>query len=237
MKLGIVITTYQRKDGKTPSLLKRALDSIFNQDYQNFKIFLIGDKYENESELVSLIKNYDQEKFFFENLKFAKERDKYIDNNKNALWSYGGVNAMNYGINKSLENGYEYICHLDHDDFWTTNHLSSLKLGIDKTNSPFICTKSEYVDNRILPDIKSNDEILDYIPRGGHLIHSSVCMNFKEIPLRYRDLFEESGRLFPPGDWDLWNRTAEFLNKNNKRGCLINRITCKHLEEGYERSK
>ena len=40
-----------------------------------------------------------------------------------ALWSYGGVNAMNYGVTKSLENGYEYICHLDHDDWWLPNHL------------------------------------------------------------------------------------------------------------------
>jgi 3-oxoacyl-[acyl-carrier-protein] synthase-3 len=46
-KFSIVIPTYQRKDGSTPFYLKRCLDSIFKQDYSNFKIFIIGDKYEN----------------------------------------------------------------------------------------------------------------------------------------------------------------------------------------------
>jgi glycosyltransferase involved in cell wall biosynthesis len=50
MKLSIVIATYQRKDGSTPRLLTRALDSIFSQTYQNFKIYLIGDRYENNDE-------------------------------------------------------------------------------------------------------------------------------------------------------------------------------------------
>ena len=55
MKLGIVIATYQRKDGTTPFFLQKALDSIFSQTYQNFKIFLIGDKYEDNEEFVNII--------------------------------------------------------------------------------------------------------------------------------------------------------------------------------------
>ena len=51
MKLAISTSTYKRKDGGTPNLLKRALDSIFNQTHQDFKIFLIGDRYEDENEI------------------------------------------------------------------------------------------------------------------------------------------------------------------------------------------
>ena len=36
MKLGIVIATYQRLDGSTPVLLKRAIDSVKKQTHQDF---------------------------------------------------------------------------------------------------------------------------------------------------------------------------------------------------------
>jgi len=38
MKLSIVIATYYRKDGSTKKYLTKALDSVFNQTYQDFKI-------------------------------------------------------------------------------------------------------------------------------------------------------------------------------------------------------
>ena len=38
MKLGILIATYQKSDGSTPFLLKRAIESIKNQSHQDLKI-------------------------------------------------------------------------------------------------------------------------------------------------------------------------------------------------------
>ena len=49
-KIGIVISTYQRPDGRTPELLSRCLNSVKDQKYQNYKVFLIGDKYEDNDE-------------------------------------------------------------------------------------------------------------------------------------------------------------------------------------------
>ena len=120
MKLSILIPTYMRKDGPTPKYLTRSLDSVFNQTHQDFKIYLIGDKYENEEEVKNILSKYDSEKIFFKNLDVAKERDSYT--NKWAIWSYGGVNALNVGIDISLSEGNNYICHLDHDDYWENNH-------------------------------------------------------------------------------------------------------------------
>jgi len=40
MKLAIIISTYYRKDGRSSSFLTRALNSIANQTYQDYKIFL-----------------------------------------------------------------------------------------------------------------------------------------------------------------------------------------------------
>jgi len=44
LKLGIVIPTWQRPDGKTPELLKRTLTAINNQIYKNWKVYLIDRK-------------------------------------------------------------------------------------------------------------------------------------------------------------------------------------------------
>lgn len=232
MNFSIVITTYQRSDGSTPYYLRKALDSIFAQDYQNFKVFVIGDRYENNDEFVEICSSYDNERMYYENLPVAAERDKYTD--KWLVWKYGGCAANNYGINKSVEMGYDYVCHLDHDDEWEPNHLSSLKMGIERTGALWLCTKSHYVGGRVLPEVNSTDEICDFYPRPEGLIHSSVCINFKEIPLRHRNVYEEEGNVGLPGDADLWKRMSDYLRSINRPGCLINKITCKHLEEGYE---
>jgi glycosyltransferase involved in cell wall biosynthesis len=232
MNFSILVPTYQRKDGSTPFYLKRCIDSIFNQDYKNFKIFIIGDRYENNEEFVSICESYDQTKIYYENLPVAAERDKYTD--KWLIWKYGGTVAANYGIEKSIEMGYEYVCHLDHDDEWELNHLSCLNDAIEKTGALFLCTKSLYVHGPILPKIESTEELIPFYPAPEGLIHSSVCINFKEIPLRYRNVYEETGVSGQAGDGDLWIRLTEHLKGINSPGYLINKITCKHLEEGYE---
>lgn len=234
MKLSIVIPTYYRKDGSTSKYLVRALDSIFNQTHQDFKIYLIGDRYENVSEIESIILKYDKSKLSFINLEFAKERDFYT--NKWALWSYGGVNATNIGIDFSLSEGNHYICHLDHDDFWEINHLELINKCIEDTNSDWICTKSNYVNNRILPSVNGETLYINYIPKHSSLVHSSVCMNFKTIPFKYRDLFNETGVIGLPSDADLWVRCEKFIIDNNLKSTLINYVTCNHIEEGFERS-
>jgi len=232
MKFGIVIPTYYRKDNTTKFYLTRALNSIFNQTYQNFKIYLIGDRYENEKEINEIVLSYKNKGIYFENLKVAKERDFYT--NKRAVWSYGGVNATNYGIDLSLSEGNNYICHLDHDDYWENNHLEEISNCIKITGSIWVCTKStHFKPNCYLPKIYTDTKYVNFLPFGSGLIHSSVCMNFKEIPLRYRDIYHETGQVGLPADADLWERTKNYLNSINKNGICINKVTCYHNEEGY----
>jgi glycosyltransferase involved in cell wall biosynthesis len=230
----VVISTYYRKDGSTLKYLTNALDSVFSQTYKNFKIFLIGDKYEDNDEFIKIISKYPQDKIYYENLSYAKERDLYI--NKLLIWSYGGVNAINIGIDKALLDGYEYICHLDHDDWWLTNHLEEINNCLDLTGADWVCTKSTYGSpTKFLPDVNSNELYIPFHPKSSRLIHSSVCMNFKKIPLKYRDVYSETQQLGLPADADLWERTREFIIQNNLKSYYINKLTCRHDEEGYER--
>ena len=234
MKLSIVTPTYYRSDGSTLTYLKRSLDSVFNQTHQDFKIYLIGDRYEHPNEVESLISNYDQSKISFVNLDVAKERDFYT--NKWAIWSYGGVNATNHGVDLSMSEGNHYICRLDHDDEWENNHLELINKCIEENKSDWICTKSNYLNTIILPSTNGNGLYVNYLPKSKSLIHSSVCMNFKTIPLKYRDLFDETGVVGLPADAELWERCATYILSNNLKSTLINIVTCNHVEEGFERN-
>ena len=50
--IGIVISTYQRPDGKTPDLLKRTLNSVLNQTYNNFSLGINEQKDSNSLLLI-----------------------------------------------------------------------------------------------------------------------------------------------------------------------------------------
>ena len=227
--IAIKIPTYQRSDGRTPEVLTRALESIKSQTYQNYRVYLIGDKYEDNDEFLRLASIIDPDKIYVENLPYAKEREKYTGH---ALWCTGGVNANNHAIDRILNDGIDYICHLDHDDWWEPNHLEEIAKAIDSTDCGFILTKSYYRSySHILPTLESSP----FFPRVGDLIHSAVCINFKRINLRYRDLIEEQGIQYV-ADGDMWERISEYMKLNNINGMLINKLTCNHLEEGFSLS-
>ena len=78
MKLGIVIATYQRFDGSTPTLLKRAIESVKDQTHQDYTLIVIGDKYEDNKEFENICNSAGlKDKIIYENLPYAKEREKY----------------------------------------------------------------------------------------------------------------------------------------------------------------
>lgn len=222
------MATYRK--GKDLDYLEKTLSSLFCQTHPDFKLYLIGDRFEGEEDLLNLISKFDNEKIHFKNLEVAKERDFYED--KNALWLYGGVNALNEGIEISLAESNNFICHLDHDDYWSPNHLELINKCITETGSDWMCTKSKYVRNgtfiidTILPLSDSNDEFSSFLPVPHGVVHSSVCVNFKNIPLRYRDILKETGNLGLPSDADLLQRCRDFIEANNLKSTLINVLTC-----------
>jgi glycosyltransferase involved in cell wall biosynthesis len=232
MKIAILINTYMRSDGNTPKLLRRALDSVFAQTHKDFKIFVIGDHYENENEFIEICETYESEKIYYENLE-TSERDNYAGNSL-AIWSYGGCNAKNTSIEKALNEEYSYMCNLDHDDFWDPTHLEEICKAHESTGATFLCTKSTYIGGKILPRHEGGD-LIDFLPEPGNLVHSSTCINFKEIPLKYVDLFKETGNVSDPGDAYMWKIMSEYMSQKGLKGVLINKVTCYKEDEGYER--
>lgn len=232
MKISIVIATYRRSDGKSPLYLKRCLDSVFSQTYKDFVVYLVGDKYENVGELNDLLASYPTDRLIFENLPYAKEREKYA-NDRMTLWGYGGINAMNHGIKKSLADSIDYVCHLDHDDFWEPNHLQSLVECIISTGAVVAYTKSTYMSRGILPSVADSAGLyIEQIPFPGQFIHSSICIDFKRVPFMYRNALEEEGIQNCTGDGDLLGRIMKFLPTTAMKSYLINLVTCHHDSEG-----
>jgi glycosyltransferase involved in cell wall biosynthesis len=230
--IAIVIATYQRNDNTTPEYLSRALTAIKNQTYQEYKVFLIGDKYENEIEFNTLATSIiSEDKIYHENLPTAVERDRYPAGGM-PLWRCGGVNARNYGIDMAIAHGYDYVCHLDHDDYWDINHLELISTVIaHDANFAFIHTQSTYL-NGILPNTEQSLTVVERLPIPCQLIHSSVCINYKLITLRYRDTFHETG-IPNASDADLWERISMFIIDNNYKSYYIPQLTCYHHEENH----
>jgi hypothetical protein len=56
----------------------------------------------------------------------------------------------------------------------------------------------------------------------------AYCINHKLIPLRYRDVFEETG-ILEPSNADLWLRSNQYIKENNLESYLITSLTCFHL--------
>lgn len=234
--LGVAIATYQRRDGRTKELLTRALGSIAAQNYPKSRItvFLVGDKYEDKNEFKTIVDKFSENlRIESINLIQAVEREFYP---KDALWSYGGVNAINTAI-EMAKSEVDWLCHLDHDDFWEPNHLSLINEAIENYNPAFVYTKSVYL-NKILPDIQDTTAkfLLNY-PEPYKLIHSSVCMNITKIPLLYPDLYKETRRVGLPADAAMWISVTEHMLSKGLKSIFINRLTCVHEEEGYERNK
>lgn len=97
----VYIPTYNRIQ-----LLQRAIDSVFNQDYENIEIIVVDDK------------STDQTHEYLEKLAKENTRFKYFINTENA----GACFSRNKAI--FAANG-EFITGLDDDDYFMSNHISS----------------------------------------------------------------------------------------------------------------
>jgi glycosyltransferase involved in cell wall biosynthesis len=230
MKLGVVINTYQKSDNLTPPLLTRAINSVKEQTHQDYTLIIIGDKYEDNDEFESICYSSDLgDKLIFKNLPYAKEREKY-PLGSDELWCSGGVNARNVGINIGLELGLGYICHLDHDDYWHPQHLEIINHAIKTIKDVGLVYTCGTYFGSYLPNVPLDNQIIETYPTPCNVIHSSVCINHSQIPLLYRDVYEEEGRC-ECGDIDMWLRISDYIEKNNLKSYLIKSLTCFHPTE------
>lgn len=225
--LGIVIATYYRKNGKSKEYVERSLDSISKQTYQNFKVFLIGDKYENQEEFDYFSTLLPSDKLVAINLPIALERENCkIPQN---LWNIGGANAVNYGLELALKQGFTHYVHLDDDDYWHCFHLRNIATAYQQfPEAYFVCTMAIMPDLNILP-VVNNYGYDNFACVGGQVFHSAYGFRLDKIPFKYITLtLDESEPIFPPADADMLYRIGQYCQNNGYKTIAIPIISCFH---------
>lgn len=262
MKIAVVTATYQRGDGNTPLVLKRAINSLSKQSHTDWKFFLIGDAYENQDEFNSFSSYLPAEKIYTENLPISIEREKYPPGMDR--WHVSGITPVNTGIKRALEEGFDYVALLDHDDIWYSDHLELINKGIEITGSPMIIPRGYYSPPPISDNIRvaipyinyspkkfasmriNEDQVIDIhygikaypcYPQECVFLKTSVCIDCRTIELRMRDCLEEDGIGYV-GDADWWIRIRKkMINKEYKPALFIDHPTCASIDEGYSKTQ
>jgi hypothetical protein len=228
MKLAVVIATYQRPDGTTPFYLSRTLQTISNQTHKDYKVFLIGDAYKNEAELMAVASQY--KNVVCVNLPRSIERERYRMGTME-LWCACGVTAANTGIDMALNDGYEYICHQGHDDTWEPNHLEVINKMVEKYEPIFCITLASYFGKTVLPGLPETHEVQEFYPIDGGMIASVACVKYIDTKLRVMDRLHVEG-IRSPADAYLWEQLRNEMKATGKKGYITTTITGHHDEEG-----
>lgn len=164
------------------ALVKRAIDSVLNQDYQNFELIIIDDGSHTDT--------YNQV------LAYAKRHEDKIVYIRHA--NRGQARSINRGI---LNSTGEYITILDGDDEYKPNHLRACLQAM--THADLIASTTETVvdteDDYYVPDRKNHSE----------LVHVDDCILFATL-FGKRAVFESAdfqGQY--AADADFYERAAQ----------------------------
>lgn len=126
MKLGIVIPTYNRS-----KLLKRAIDSVLNQSFQNFIVCIVEDCSPDDTK--TMMENYKD-----------NEKVKYIRLEKNSGVNVARNKAIDYLTSKEVD--CDYITMLDDDDYFTLDTFQEANKYLNNQDIKWL------IFNRVYPN-------------------------------------------------------------------------------------
>jgi glycosyltransferase involved in cell wall biosynthesis len=214
-KFAICMATYKRANGNSLFYLQRSLQSILNQTASNWHIFLVGDKYEDQEEFDRVVAGIPSNHITAVNLPVAPERE-HIQI-KEHLWKVAGANAFNHAHRLALNDGYDYMLHLDDDDCFHPKKIQILNYVISLTQIPpmFMFHSAEYINGLIIPRILYTNSLHanNSPPYPEDCIHSSYCI--------HRSLLENFS-------FSGWNPNAPFRTDylEGDKQCLYHVYRC-----------
>lgn len=133
MKVSVIVPVYN-----TEKYLNKCIDSILNQNFEDYEIIIINDNSKGDAE--EIIKSYKDKKIV------------YIKNKINKGIGYN----RNLGIKKAKG---EYICFIDSDDYINNDFLSEM-YNFSKENNLDLCICDYYnvdEDGNVIKEFKLND--------------------------------------------------------------------------------
>lgn len=192
--ISVILTTYKR----SPQMVKRAIDSVVAQSYQDWELLIVDDSpgdYEKRSDVEYMVNS------------FSDARIRYIPLEKNS----GGCVARNRGISESKG---EYITFLDDDDRYLEYKLEIQHEALKQNQNAgwvsgfaYSCHIDE--DGNII-----DKKLVKTQAHGGMVFDDLILDNY--IPsvsaMVKREILEKLGGFdekMPAGqDLDLWLRVA-----------------------------
>ncbi|CDT94047.1 glycosyltransferase family 2 protein [Vibrio coralliirubri] len=162
--ISVILPTYGRSD-----YLKRAIDSVLNQTYQNLELIIVDDN--------------DPESFYRKEVEsivttIPDDRVQYIQHDRNL----NGAAARNTGINASSG---DFVAFLDDDDVWHLDKLERQLLEFDKSKEVFgvyclasKCSKGERYYNTSY--LKEGELSIDLLSLNSEIFTPSLIFK-KEV--------------------------------------------------------
>jgi len=190
-RISVVIPTYNRA-----YCLKRAVDSVFSQDYQNLEVIVVDDG--SDDDTPAIIDSMQKQRALYFNLRYIP------------IIHAGVSRARNTGIRAAAG---EWIAFLDSDDYWLEGKLKKQLNYLSKKKEYRICHTDEiWIKNgrRINQGKKHRKYEGWFFSPSLHL-----CLISPSSVLIHKDVFSEVGLFdesFPyVEDFELWLRiTARF---------------------------
>ena len=185
VKVSVIVPTYNRA-----SVIKRALQSIYNQTYNDYEIIVVDDgSTDNTIEIL-------------EDERLRNPRLRYIRHKKNM-----GVSiARNTGI---INSAGKYIAFLDSDDEWHREKLEE-QVRIMNSNENIGLV---YTGSKIIYEGLNNEDIIPVF--SGYIFNKLLERNFiaASSVMVPKGIFNEIGlfdeRLKIMQDWDMWLRISK----------------------------
>ncbi len=175
--------------------LKKAINSVLKQSYQNFEIIVIDNNSSDNS----------------------KEVVESFQNNKIKLFSidnHGIISkSRNFGI---LNSNGEWICFLDADDYWFKNKLLEIKNFVDnKLSVDVICNGEIYFfyhskkfKKKIYKKKNKKLSIFNSLLLAGNQLSTSATSVRKKFINDNKIYFSEDRSIITSEDYDYWLRLA-----------------------------
>ena len=139
MKVSIIVPVYNVEE-----YLRKCLDSLVNQTYQNIEIIVVNDGTKDNSQ--SIVDEYKK--------KYSKIIKSYIKEN-------GGLaSARNYGVDKATG---EYIMFVDSDDYIDTKMVEKLVKTANKKHSDIVVSNFYRVEDDKAMEVKTFGIISDNV--------------------------------------------------------------------------
>ena len=218
----VIIPLYNKAN-----FVKKTIESILSQTYENFEIVIVNDgSTDNSMAVVSEITDPRIRLFTKEN---------------------GGVSAArNFGIEKAQ---YEYITFLDADDLWFPDYLETIKGMIEQYPQAGIFGTAFTTINRLGVKI---DRTIDKLPAGGILLTDNYCRSIikREMSQLWtcticvkKELFHKTGGfrvgVITGEDQDMWLRlsfNSTIVWKNEAKALYI-MVSENNLTKAYTPQK